>query len=535
VATILIVGGGHNALVAATLLSREGHDVTLVEARPTLGGALGVESFHPGYRCPLQGGVGGALLPEVARSLGLERPARSGSPLTVLGQDGSAMVAESDRELRAIGRRLSDTDRVRFAELTHVVSRLARLLVPLLTAPPPSIAAPTFADLVSLASAGRRFRALGRRDGFRLLQWAPMPVADLAADWVEDPLLQAMVAARGIWGRMAGPRSAGTALEVLLHAARAGWVIASPAGPPVAVDAPLQALAAAADRSGVRVRTSAPVARVLVEDGRTAGVRLESGEEIAADLVVSGADPRRTFLLLVDARWLPPAFLGDVQKIRADGIVAKLHLALDRVPPFTALAGLPAAERDRLLAGRLQVGASPDDLERAFDAAKYGSYSDRPCMELTVPSLRDPGLAPAGHHVVSAVVQFAPRNLRGPSMGGDGRPSWDAVREAFAKTVVDRLEELAPGLRSSIVARQVVTPEDLERGYGLTGGHPHHGEHALDQLFVMRPVYAWANYRTPVRGLYLCGAGTHPGGGIHGACGLNAARTILRDLSDGRA
>jgi phytoene dehydrogenase-like protein len=539
VATILIVGAGHNGLVAGAMLSREGHDVTVLEARPVPGGTLAVEAFHPGYRSPLQSGAGGSLLPAVARAIGLDgQRARRPSPVTVLGSDGTALAVETDHELTPIGGALGERDRARFPEFTRTVGRLARVLAPLLTASPPSIGSPALADLMTLAATGRRFRALGRRDSYRLLQWAPMPIADLTADWFDDHRLRAAVAARGIFGRMAGPRSAGTSIELLLHTARTGWVVAGSADAGSPGDDPARALVRAAERSGARLRTDARVSQVLVEDGRAVGARLESGEELQADLVVSNADPKRTLLSLVDAQWLSPELVGDVQQIRSEGVVAKVHLALAALPRFAALAHLPQPEQARLLAGRVQIGATIDELERAYDAAKYGGFSERPYIELTVPSLGDTGLAPAGHHVLSIHAQFAPRELRIASAGGVERSTerpWASAREAFARTVIDRLEEHAPGLGSSVVGQQVLTPEDLERDYGLTGGHMHHGEHAIDQLFVMRPVYGWANYRTPVRGLYLCGAGTHPGGGVHGACGFNAARAILRDMAAGVA
>ncbi len=443
-----------------------------------------------------------------------------------LRSDGSAIVIETDRDVHGIGRDVEARDRRRFAELTTTLARLARVVVPLLTSPPPAIDAPSLGDLVTLASAGRRFRALGRRDGYRLAQWAPMPVADLASDWLDDGLLRALVAARGVFGRFAGPRSAGTAFELILQAARTGSVMAGPPVPARPADAPRLALAQVAARAGVNVRTGTEVQQVLIEAGRAVGVRL-AGEVIEAGVVVSNADPARTLLSLVDAAWLPPEFVGDVQKFRSDGVVAKVHLALSGLPRFTALESLGHDERDRLLGGRLHIGATLDDLERAFDAAKYGGFSPRPYLELTIPSLRDASLAPVGHHVLSAHVQFAPRHLRART--------WEAARDDLAATVIHTIESYAPGLQSLVVGQQVLSPEDLESRYGLTGGHIYHGEHALDQLFVMRPVYGWANYRTPVRGLYLCGAGTHPGGGVHGACGYNAANTVLRDLRDGNA
>ena len=263
-ATVVVVGAGHNGLVAATLLSREGHEVTVLEQRHEAGGALALEPVHPGYRCPLQSGVGGALLPAVARALGLDGSAAAGppSPLVGLRSDGSAIVIETDRDVHGIGRDVEARDRRRFAELTTTLARLARVVVPLLTSPPPAIDAPSLGDLVTLASAGRQFRALGRRDGYRLAQWAPMPVADLASDWLDDGLLRALVAARGVFGRFAGPRSAGTAFELILQAARTGSVMAGPPVPARPADAPRLALAQVAARAGVNVRTGTEVQQV---------------------------------------------------------------------------------------------------------------------------------------------------------------------------------------------------------------------------------------------------------------------------------
>jgi phytoene dehydrogenase-like protein len=386
---------------------------------------------------------------------------------------------------------------------------------------PPATDAPTARDLWGLLGLGRRVRALGGRDLHRLLRWGPMAVADLVAEWFESELLRATIAARGIHASFAGPWSAGTSAALLLQAAHDGHATQPAAFARGSMGAVTEALAKAARANGAEIRTGAGVARIAVKDGAATGVVLDDGEEIPARAVVSSADPRRTFLSLLDAAWLGPDFVAKISHYRSAGTVAKVNLALSRLPRFTALEKA-GADGERLLTGRIHIGPDIDYLERAYDAAKYGEPSERPTLDVTIPSILDDTLAPPGAHVVSILAQFAPYTLR----SGD----WNTRRDELGRRVVATLAEYAPDLPELVVGQSVLTPLDLEERYGLTGGHLLHGEAALDQLFAFRPLLGWARYRSPVARLYLCGAGTHPGGGIHGGPGANASREILRDL-----
>ena len=389
---------------------------------------------------------------------------------------------------------------------------------------PPSIGEPSISELWKLAGVGRKFKGLPRKDAFRLLRWGPMAVADLVAEFFETELLRAIVAARGIYGTFAGPWSAGTCLNLILQAASDP----NAAGPATFVrggmGALTQGLASAARGFGAEVRTGATVARVVTKDGAAAGVVLSTGEEVLARAVVSNADPKRTLLGLVDPVDLDPDFLHKIGNYRSTGTIAKVHLALNGLPEFSALKSAAAAASGSL-SGRIHIGPEIDYLERAYDAAKYGDFSPHPYCDVTIPTVTDPSLAPSGKHVMSVVAQFAPYKLKG---------DWNAKREALGDAVVDAIAAYAPNLKSQIAHRQVLTPLDLEQTYGLTGGHVLHGEPALDQLFTMRPLLDWAQYRTPVEGLYLCGSGTHPGGGVTGANGANASREVQKDLRAAR-
>jgi phytoene dehydrogenase-like protein len=390
-------------------------------------------------------------------------------------------------------------------------------VAPLLESTPPDLTDPAAGELWNLLKTGRRFRHLGRTDGFTLLRWTPMAVADLVAEWFSTDLLQAAVASRGIAGTAMGPWSGGTGAVLLLNAAHdplpAGSAVTVRGGPGTLSSA----MADAAREAGAEIRTSSPVARVIVRDGRASGVVLGSGEEIAARAVVSGADPRRTLLDLVDPGELEPAFLVKIRNYRCPGVVAKVNLAVSALPAFSGVTS-PAD-----LGGRLHIGPDIDYLERAFDASKYGRISPAPYLDVMIPSLHDPSLAPTGHHVLSVYVQYAPYRL------ANGL-EWETQRESLARVVMDTLDRYAPGIERLVVHRQVITPVDLERTYGFTGGHVFHGEPSLDQLYATRPVLGCAQYATPIAGLFLCGAGTHPGGGITGASGQNAAREIVRTL-----
>jgi phytoene dehydrogenase-like protein len=517
----VIIGGGHNGLVTAFYLARAGHKPIVLERRSVVGGCAVTGEIGPGYRCPTLAHATGPLRESIARDMRLARRVEfvEGDPrLVALSADGRALRFFRDRARTAEAiRPFSESDASHYGSFCDALEKLGGFLAPLLEVTPPSLDGPAAGEVWDLLKTGRRFRALGRTDGYRLLRWMPMAVADLVGEFFSTDLAQAAIAARGIFGTAAGPWSAGTGATLLLAAA----VDPAPGGSSVTVKggpgALTKAMADAAREAGAEIRVGAAVAKVLVKDGAAAGVALTDGTEIASATVISNADPGRTLLDLVDPVELDPVFLTRMRNYRSLGTVAKVNLALSGLPAFTGVDG-PAD-----LHGRIHIGPSIDYLERAFDHSKYGEMSREPYLEATLPSLADPSLAPPGRHVMSVYVQFAPYRLAGN--GG-----WDGARQSLGDLVVETLERYAPGLKALVERRQVVTPADLEQEFGLTGGHIFHGEPALDQLFTMRPVLGWARYRTPVKGLYLCGAGTHPGGGIGGAPGHNAAREILEDL-----
>jgi phytoene dehydrogenase-like protein len=415
--------------------------------------------------------------------------------------------------------RLSAKDAQSYPEFLSTFARIGRALSPLLRMTPPDIDQPSTGELWDLGKLGLAIRGLGKKDEYRLLRYGPMAVADLAAEWFETELLRATVAARGIFGAFAGPWSAGTSAALLLQAATDGQAIAPTTFVKGGMGALSHALAQAATDAGAEIRTNAEVLSVSVKDGRATAVVLTSGEEIAAHAVISNADPRTTFLKLVDSSEFDPSFQIKVRNYRAQGTVAKINLALSALPKFSGLSNEDAAEK---LSGRIHIAPDIDYLERAFDAAKYGDFSPQPYLDITIPSLTDQSLAPAGAHVMSIHIQFAPYQLK----EGD----WQSRSEGLADTVVNVLSSYAPNIKELIVAGQLISPLDLETTYGLSGGHIHHGEMAIDQLFAFRPLIGWARYRTPIERLFLCGAGTHPGGGLTGLPGMNAAREIIKEL-----
>ncbi len=519
---VIVVGGGPNGLTAAFYLAKAGFKPLVLERRATIGGGAITEPLADGFNAPTLAHAIGPLRASVVRDMHLvRRGVQFEEPdprLIAVSPDGAALAFSTDvaRTAAAI-QRFSPKDAERYPEFCATLGRLGQFLSRLMESTPPSLSEPAAGELWDLLKVGRHFRGLGQRDGYRLLRWGPMAVADLVAEWFETDLLQAAIAARGIFGTAQGPWSAGTGAVLLLNAASdpaPGGNSVSVKGGPGALT---RAMAEAAREAGAEVRTKAGVARVLVRDGRATGVVLDDGTEIAAKAVISNADPRQTFLGLLDPIDLDPGFLTKVRHYRCPGTAAKVNLALRALPVFSAVAN------PNDLRGRVHIGPSVDYLERAFDASKYGEISQEPYLDVAIPTLQDPTLAPAGKHVMSVYVQFAPYKL------APGR-TWAVNRERLGSHVMQTLERHAPGIEALVEHRQIITPEDLERTYGLTGGHIFHGEHALDQLFTMRPILGWAQYRTPIAGLYLCGAGTHPGGGVTAGPGQNAAREIVRDL-----
>jgi phytoene dehydrogenase-like protein len=518
---IIIIGAGHNGLIAAFYLARAGFKPVVLEARSMVGGAAVTEEIAPGYRCPTLAHSTGPLRPSIAADMQLSRRVEFLRPdprLVALSPDGRPLVLSNDvtRSIEAIRAHSAD-DATRYPEFIAALERLGTFLLRLLEQTPPSLEEPGRQEIWELLKTGRRFRKLGRTDAFRLLRWMPMAAADFVGEWFTGDLLQAVVASRGIFGAAAGPWSGGTGASLLLNAATdpvpGGSTVTVKGGP----GALTQAMAEAARDAGATIRLDAAVARINVANGRAQGVILQDGSEIPASAVVSNADPRRTLLTLVDPIELDPGVLQRLRNYRMPGTVAKVNLTLGRLPPFNGIAN-PAD-----LHGRIHVGPSLDYLERAYDASKYGEISEEPYLDITIPSLLDPDLCPPNRHVMSVYVQYAPHKL---APGAD----WTRTRDQLANHVVRTLERYSPGFHNAIEDRQVLTPVDLEQRYGLTNGHIHHGELALDQLFTMRPILGYAQYRTPIDGLFLCGAGTHPGGGVSGLSGRNAAREILRSL-----
>ena len=520
---VIIVGGGHNGLVTAAYLAQAGMKPLVLERSDRIGGCAATLDLAPGFRAPAFAHRA-SLDPAIVRALNLERHGlqilRPGARLCAPTPDGRTLTVWNDetRTGNAIAA-FSPRDAGRYGPFLRSLANVSRVLRSLLTTRPPDLDGIAASDLVSLLTTARRFRSIPRADAYRLLRWMPMPVADLVGEWFESEPLSALVAADGVLGSFLGPRSAGSGAVLLLRAAVDGHPIApgwTARGGPGAI---AEALAAAAREAGAEIRTMAEVAEIRVEEGAASGVVLRSGEMLPARRVVSNADPRRTLLDLVDPVHLGPELRRRVRNIRMRGTLAKVNYAVSTVPQLPGLRDLPPAARNAALSGCVRLAASTDAIERAFDAAKYGGFSAEPWIELAIPSILDPTLAPAGQHVVSAYVQYAPYELDGSG--------WDAERERLGDVATRTIEHYAPGFAQSVLARQAFTPLDLERACGLTGGHIFHGELAIDQLFFARPLLGWAQYQLPVRNLFLCGAGAHPGTGLDGLPGMLAARAVI--------
>jgi len=525
---VAVIGGGHNALITAFYLAKGGFKPVVLERRDVLGGGAVTEEFHPGFRASTLAHTLGPLRADVARDLAVEKfdceilypDPRVLSPTP----DGRALLFYNNHAKTCGGiARISAKDAARYAEFAAALQETAEVFAQLCLITPPSIDRPSPEDLWNLLKTGRSVRRLGKRRIFDLLRWGPMAVADFVSEFFETELIRATIAARGIFGTALGPRSAGSTAVLLLRAAADTHPVGTAAFPRGGMGSFTLALAESARSAGAEIRTNAEVRHVRVKDGAVNGVVLSDGEEIAIEAVVSGVDPKRTFFHLVDASQLDPTFAMRIRNVRAKGNVAKVNLALGALPAFPSLAEDVAPDGFlKALSGRIHIGPEIDYLERAFDASKYGEISTAPWLDITIPTLLDPALAPDGKHVMSIYVQFAPYQLK----VGD----WKTRRRELGETVVKTLAPYAPNLSALIEGMQVITPEDLETEYGFTGGHIYHGELALDQLFTMRPVLDWARYKTPIRGLYLCGSGTHPGNGLTGASGANAAKEIIHDL-----
>jgi phytoene dehydrogenase-like protein len=512
--------------VTAAYLGKAGLRTVVLERRDTLGGAAGTSELAPGARVPTLAHTVGRLRPSVVRDLDLKRHGLSlvGPEVRVFapGGDGGAVVLWGDVARTAEGLRTrSAADAERYAPFDRLVRSLSGFLGEIAGRTPPDIESPGLGDALAGLQLGRTFRGLGRADGRTITRVLPMAVADFVAESFETDAVQAAIAWRGVQYTSMGPWSAGTTAVLLADSAgndggAAGQTVFARGGPGALV----AALEAAALEAGVEIRTGAEVTDIVSHDGQATGVVLADGDELGGRAVVAGIDPKRALTQLADPVAIGPSMLWRAGNIRTPGTVAKVNLVLAGLPRFAADGDDP-----RLLRGRIVIAPGIDAMERAHDAAKYGRPSEVPIMEATIPSLVDPSLvdgAPEGTHVMSVIVQSAPYSLR--------EGTWDDARERFGDLVVKTLDDHAPGLAALVTARQVLTPPDLERDYGLTGGHPMHGEHGLDQFFLWRPLLGHARYRLALDGLYLAGAGSHPGGGITGQNGQNAAREIVADL-----
>ncbi len=518
---VLVIGGGHNGLVNAAYLARAGRKVCVLERRERVGGAAVTEEVFPGFKFSMFSYVVSLLRPEIIRDLELPRHGLHILPLEstltpMLNGDYLASWSDHDQSRRELCRH-SPRDAEAYDEYGRLMHHMAHAVKPILGMVPPDPTSLAPRDLLGLLKVGKHFRDLGAEQFHALFKLMTMSSADFLDEWFETDVLKATKSASGIIGTFLGPRSPGTAYVLLHHymgeldGVFRAWGFAKGGTGSVS-----EAIASAARRFGAEIRTEAGVAQVLVKDGRATGVALESGEEIRARAGVSSLDPRRTFLQLVEPSALPGELADDIRRFKFRGSSGKVNLALGALPDFTCMPGAGPHLR-----GAMSISPSLEYVERAYDDAKYGEFSRQPYMDIVIPSLIDPGMAPPGKHVMSIFVQYAPYALNG---------GWtDQRREAFGDAVIGALERFAPNIRSCILHRQVLTPLDIERITGLSEGNIFQGELALHQLFFLRPAPGWAKFTTPLRGYYQCGSGTHPGGGIMGASGRLAALAVLKD------
>lgn len=521
----IIVGAGHNGLVCAAYLARAGRSVLVLERRDIIGGATITEEVYPGFKYTVCAYVVSLLRPQIISDLnlpkfGLELLPLDGT-LTPM-QDGNHLMRWHDSaDTRLELMRHSVKDAEAYEEFGQLMYHLAMTIRPLLSTIPPDPTSLAPGNLKELVQLGAQFGGRGEYL-YDLSKLMTMSSADLLEQWFETPVLQGTLGASGIIGTFLGPRSPGSAYVMMHHymgeidGQFRAWGL-----PRGGMGGLVDAIAGAASSYGVEIRTEAPVAEIAVKNGRATGVVLEGGEEIVSSVVASCADPKITFERLLDPVHLDPEFLAQIKRYKMKGSSGKVNLSLDRLPEFDCLTKIGKVGKDAepYLSGAISISPDLDYLERAYDEAKYGNFSKRPYLDIVIPSLIDPSMAPAGKHVMSVFVQYAPYDL--------AEGSWDDQREDFGDAVVDTISQYAPNFKDIILHRQIMTPLDLERKIGLTNGNIFHGDLSLEQLFFLRPVPGWGRFGTPVKDLYLCGSGAHPGGGVMGAPGKLAAEVIL--------
>jgi phytoene dehydrogenase-like protein len=510
---VLLVGGGHNGLVCATYLAKAGKKVLLLEANEELGGAASTREFSPGFLVSACAHWLTQLSPEVDKDLdlqdhGLEFAARDLNSIS-LALDGDTLSLRGDH---VAGQNVSEADREAYKAFYKQTLKFSSLLATAFAARAPKLVEGNITDRSNLIKLGLGMKLLGREDMRELMRLALINMYDVMEENFDNEQLKALLSLDGVMGAHMGPRSPNTVFGYLYRRVGDVFGFIGPAQVRGGMGAIGKALTNAAQASGVEIRTASKVEKILMQEGRVSGARLVGGEEILAPLVVSNADPVTTFRDLVGYNNIETGVARRVSQIRLKSGTAKLHLALDGLPAFTGL-------NESQLGQRLVIAPTMDYIEKAFNHAKYGEYSTAPAMDISIPTINDSSLAPQGKHVLSAIVQFAPYQLK------DG---WEEQQETFKELVIECLSQYAPGIKAQILASELLTPVDLEREFHMQGGHWHHGEISLDQIMMMRPFTGASQYGTPVDGLYLCGAGTHPGGGVTGLCGRNAAKEILK-------